>query len=416
MTDPADVGKFVEITGADEARAKAMLDAAKGDMDAALALHYDVHEGDDDDAPMPAAAAADEEAAATPALPAESTADLVGGILSNARQEGEGEPKPNTWSGAGSGRALGSSTAAAPAADEGEAGQPAPVDDPMAAELPPMDRSNAKKVRVIFWADGFTVEDVTAEEAAAAAAAKAPPPPRRTGVASIRDSAPSGPGAGMPMPKLPELRKYEDEKEFMSDLQQSIPPKEFRELDLSTGTPRPRPVDIMLGDMRPQAYPADLAKRQNMMPPMPQIGGQAKKSSFAAFSGSGQTLGGGGGEASSSSSAGAASSSAAEAATSSSGGGGEWSQGGRAPPTVDEASATTLQVRLASGPPQRFKLNKTHTVADLKALVEQALAGAGEAARPYVLAAGFPPKPLSDDAATIEAAGLVGAAVTQRWA
>ena len=51
----------------------------------------------------------------------------------------------------------------------------------------------------------------------------------------------------------------------MRDLQASVPPKEFRELDLSTGTPRPRPVDIMLGDMRPQAYPAELVKRQNAM-------------------------------------------------------------------------------------------------------------------------------------------------------
>ena len=67
------------------------------------------------------------------------------------------------------------------------------------------------------------------------------------------------------MPKLPELRKYEDNPTFMKDLQQSIPPQEFRELDLSTGVPRPRPVDILLGDMRPQPYPAELVRRQNMM-------------------------------------------------------------------------------------------------------------------------------------------------------
>ena len=65
---------------------------------------------------------------------------------------------------------------------------------------------------VIFWADGFTVEDVTAEEAAAAAAAKAPPAPRRTGLATLGSEASRG--GGPPMPKLPELRKYEDKSVY----------------------------------------------------------------------------------------------------------------------------------------------------------------------------------------------------------
>ena len=83
---------------------------------------------------------------------------------------------------------------------------------------------------------------------------------------------------------------------------------------------------------------------------------------------------------------------------------------------MDEAGATTsVQVRV-SGSAHRFTLNTSHCVADLKTLIEAQLSAAGEAPRPYVLAAGFPPKPLADESATIEAAGLIGAAVTLRWA
>ena len=172
----------------------------------------------------------------------------------------------------------------------------------------------------------------------------------------------------------------------------------------------------MLGDMRPQAYPADVARRMNAMAQAASKPPEAKKPSFTAFGGSGQTLGGGGGGASSSSAA-----AASPAAPAGGGGGGEgggaeaWPA--RAAVSVDEAAPTTsVQVRLATGGPQRFRLNTSHTVGDLKALVEAALGAAGVAPRGYVLAAGFPPKPLTDDAASLEAAGVAGAAVTHRWA
>ena len=85
------------------------------------------------------------------------------------------------------------------------------------------------------------------------------------------------------------------------------------------------------------------------------------------------------------------------------------------PPVVDEgAPVTELQVRLPSGP-LRLRLNRAHTVADLKAHIETSLASAGEAPRKYVLSSGFPPKPLIDDAVTLEAAGLISAAVAFRW-
>ena len=97
------------------------------------------------------------------------------------------------------------------------------------------------------------------------------------------------------------------------------------------------------------------------------------------------------------------------------GGSGAWPTAERPPVVVDESAAVTeVQVRLP-GSPQRFRLNKTHTVADLKQLIEAALDKLGEAPRAYTLMCGFPPKPLTDNAASVEAAGLVGAAVTHRW-
>ncbi|MEC8039042.1 MAG: hypothetical protein VX152_12235, partial [Pseudomonadota bacterium] len=80
-----------------------------------------------------------------------------------------------------------------------------------------------------------------------------------------------------------------------------------------------RPVDIMLGDMRPQPYPAELVKRQHAMH-QAQAAKQAlpKKPAFTAFAGAGQTLGGSSG-ASSGEAAGAAASSAAGGASGASG-------------------------------------------------------------------------------------------------
>jgi UBX domain-containing protein 1 len=178
-------------------------------------------------------------------------------------------------------------------------------------------------------------------------------------------------------------------------------PRQFRETDLSTGVPRHRPVDIMLGDMRPQAYPAEALRRLGPSagappPPTKQV---------RAFSGQGRTLADEG--ASSSSSTAAASSEPSLDA---------WPSAAMAAPLVDAAAPTTeVQVRVAGSGPQRLKLNRTHTVADLKCLLEGALEAAGLAPRAYTLSAGFPPKPLSDDSATLESVGLLNAAVTHRW-
>lgn len=202
------VRQFSDLTGADEDTAKQMLAASGGDLDAAIALHFDAAGGGAAAEPM------DTEPAAPnppPALPAESDDELVGSILSNARQEADGDEKAtgnaNAWS--GKGQALGSSSAAE-ATDGGASSSSDGPAEPAAPAEPAVpqygERRNAKKIRVIFWSDGFTVEDVTAEEAAAEAAAKAPVAPRRTGLATLSTEKERSPDK--PMPKLPEVCVY----------------------------------------------------------------------------------------------------------------------------------------------------------------------------------------------------------------
>jgi len=382
--------QFKQLTGADDATAQSMLAATNGDLERALALHFDAAGDDDETPPAATPQAAD---AAPPTLPGSEPADLVGSILSHAKQEGDGDKDSSASPWGGAGRALGSSLADAsssiPASEAPEA--PAAPDPPAAPA-----RHNPKKVRVIFWADGFTVEDVTAEEQVATAAALAEKnAPRRTGVVGLGSSRER---QQPQMPKIPELRPYDQNQEFMEDLKQGIPPVEFRETDLSTGVPRPRPVDIMLGDMRPQSYPAEALRR--LRPPAAEQQPPAKPA-VRAFSGQGRTLADEGSSASVEATAGAA---------------GEWPSAGQAAPEVDSGAPTTeVQVRVAGSAPQRLKLNTSHTVGDFKCLLERSLEAAGHTPRGYVLSAGFPPKPVTDETATLEAAGLLNAAVTHRW-
>lgn len=85
------------------------------------------------------------------------------------------------------------------------------------------------------------------------------------------------------------------------------------------------------------------------------------------------------------------------------------------PPPLDPAApTTTLLVKLLDGRREKLVLNPSvHTVAHLQAFVA-AMRGT---TRPFLLLAGFPPKPIgTEPAATIDAAGLKGAAVTQQVA
>ena len=82
-------------------------------------------------------------------------------------------------------------------------------------------------------------------------------------------------------------------------------------------------------------------------------------------------------------------------------------------PAVDDGKPkTTLQVRLSNGKRARVTLNLDHTVAQLDALIRADHGAEGS----YQLLAGFPPAPLADPAASVEAAGLKGASVTQKAA
>ena len=71
-----------------------------------------------------------------------------------------------------------------------------------------------------------------------------------------------------------------------------------------------------------------------------------------------------------------------------------------------------MQVRLTNGTRARVTLNLDATVAQLDALLRADHGATGS----YQLLAGFPPSALADPAASIEAAGLKGASVTQKAA
>ena len=86
------------------------------------------------------------------------------------------------------------------------------------------------------------------------------------------------------------------------------------------------------------------------------------------------------------------------------------SAGMAAPALPAGAAAASMQVRLANGQKLLVALAPEHTVRDLQRVVAGAHATGG---KPFVLKAGFPPRVLEDPAATVEAAGLSGCAVTQ---
>ena len=74
------------------------------------------------------------------------------------------------------------------------------------------------------------------------------------------------------------------------------------------------------------------------------------------------------------------------------------------PVLQDGAPATSIQVRLVNGQRRVIRINLTCTVADLAALLREDAQGSS-----FRLVSGFPPKPLADASATVEAAGLKGA-------
>ena len=81
-------------------------------------------------------------------------------------------------------------------------------------------------------------------------------------------------------------------------------------------------------------------------------------------------------------------------------------------PELDNGEAsTTIQIKTNNGKKLRLKVNTKITVLQLAALISEQ---AGQDDAPFTLLAGFPPKELTDRNATVEAAGLKGASLTQK--
>ena len=68
-------------------------------------------------------------------------------------------------------------------------------------------------------------------------------------------------------------------------------------------------------------------------------------------------------------------------------------------------------MRTIDGKKLKLKINLSITVSQFAALVAS---NSVETASPFSLSAGYPPKDLTDGDATVEAAGLKGAAITQK--
>mmetsp|Transcript_21445 Transcript_21445/g.22170 ORF Transcript_21445/g.22170 Transcript_21445/m.22170 type:complete len:257 (+) Transcript_21445:31-801(+) len=82
------------------------------------------------------------------------------------------------------------------------------------------------------------------------------------------------------------------------------------------------------------------------------------------------------------------------------------------PPVVDQSKPTTLlQIKLQNGKKLKLKLNHTHTILDLATLIDQS----EPFESPYTLSAGFPPRDIPDANLTLSEAGLIGAAITQKF-
>ena len=299
-----------------------------------------------------------EDAPADAAPPPPSPADV---ILQRAQRNSRGvdreaEAAEQRWASLGGGSALGDGTT--------EAAAPAPTQP----QLETLD------VRVTFFADGFTVEEQTPKEMK-----PEPPRPRRGGTATLQDFAAPPRPPTLPT-DFPELRPFDSDesREFLDHLARDEVPPSLRRPNrrVRFGVADARPMPCPWGPQAPSREALQRAMgRQRRAAPAPEK-----------FTGSGQTLGG------------SAPTVAEDAPLPEA-------------PVVDASKPVAkFRLRLATGKALAVELNQDHTVGHLRAFV--AAQGAGD--KPYDLLAGFPPKPLTDAAQTIGAAGLGGGAVSQK--
>ncbi|TPX36039.1 hypothetical protein SmJEL517_g01716 [Synchytrium microbalum] len=78
----------------------------------------------------------------------------------------------------------------------------------------------------------------------------------------------------------------------------------------------------------------------------------------------------------------------------------------------DSKPVTSIQLRLADGTRMIAKFNHSHTVGDLRRFINHSRPGTS--GTPYVLMTTFPNKELTDESATLQAAGLVNSVVVQK--
>ena len=301
-----------------------------------------------------------EDAAPADAPPPPSPADV---ILQRAQRNSRGvdreaEAAEQRWASLGGGSALGDGT------NEPAAPAPAPT------QLETLD------VRVTFFADGFTVEEQKPKETK-----PEPPRPRRGGTATLQDFAAPPRPPTLPT-DFPELRPFDSDesREFLDHLARDEVPPSLRRPNrrVRFGVADARPMPCPWGPQAPsrEALQQAMGRQRRAAAPAPEK-----------FTGSGQTLGG----------------SAAPAVA-------EDAPLPEAPVVDASKPVAKFRLRLATGKALAVELNQDHTVGHLRAFV--AAQGAGDA--PYDLLAGFPPKPLTDAAQTVGAAGLAGGAVSQK--
>eukprot|EP00933_Yihiella_yeosuensis_P036494 TRINITY_DN30254_c0_g1_i1.p1 TRINITY_DN30254_c0_g1~~TRINITY_DN30254_c0_g1_i1.p1 ORF type:complete len:405 (-),score=103.36 TRINITY_DN30254_c0_g1_i1:93-1271(-) len=378
---------FMAVTGASKEQSLGYLDKAKGDMDAAVALFFDDKESGRIAEPQPEAAGAG----------GEGQSSNIDAILGHAK-DGSAKDASDATKGAGKG--------------SGKGGSESEV---------------VRTVGIVFFADGFMVDEnfeenlaAPAEEAAAEAAPA--PAPRRTGMASLSDfQQPSGGRPRGPMPKLPKLtplRSYDtaENEAFLGKIKAGRTPEELQTRD---PTGQPIPVSIAVSDLRPKTYKEleeALKQMEQMMKGQEQSSsagssGKPAPSAPAMFTGAGHTL-----------SSSAAPGSSAPCAPGSGGGSAgadpsliELVTNGSEPVADESKPTTTLQIRLASGARVKVKLNLDHKVSDLWHVVAHQMGlEAFKSASNHELAAGFPPKPLTKLTATLAEADLANASVVHR--
>eukprot|EP00598_Pedospumella_elongata_P002622 CAMPEP_0184968278 /NCGR_PEP_ID=MMETSP1098-20130426/1377_1 /TAXON_ID=89044 /ORGANISM="Spumella elongata, Strain CCAP 955/1" /LENGTH=273 /DNA_ID=CAMNT_0027489861 /DNA_START=53 /DNA_END=874 /DNA_ORIENTATION=+ len=166
-----------------------------------------------------------------------------------------------------------------------------------------------------------------------------------------------------------------ESRAFIASLENGDVPQE---LARSGPGARGGPLDVHLVDKRSEDFVA---------PPPP---------AYIAFSGQGATLGAGGGA--------AGGGTGAFAFT-------EAELGDVTVPPVDEAApTTTLQIKTIQGKKIKIRINQSASVLQLAA----AIVREGGVATSFALSAGFPPKDVTDGAASVAEAGLLGAAITQK--